>query len=241
METPKFIKVQGQSYVFNGEGTFVFYVPEKYFSTGLAVLEGEFVSLFGILSYAILNKEGKAVSGLHNFNFPALFMTKPDDIEIAKHIKLTKNTKEQDYRLLKYTNNGKIVVNYEIPVDAAVNLKAFYRAFQFGNIPNTVPYDEGQNYFLRNILLTENKYNVSLQLIGMVWSESCRALNDTSIPFRLSKSNDMTAYQMINIKDIPRDVSPFTAFTSETWDKALVSAIVTDKNEESPLEKIMMD
>jgi hypothetical protein len=51
----------------------------------------------------------------------------------------------------------------------------------------------------------------------------------------------MNEYRMVNIRDIPREVSPFTAFTSETWDKALVSSIVVGNNGESPLEKIMMD
>ena len=41
-----------------------------------------------------------------------MFLTKPDDIEISKKLVLTKNTPEQDYRILKYYKDGVIVNNY---------------------------------------------------------------------------------------------------------------------------------
>ena len=98
-----------------------------------------------------------------------------------------------------------------------------------------------QNYFLKKIQLTGNGYDVSLQLIGVVFSELCRSLKNNETSFRLSKNNDMNAYKMVNIREIPRNVSPFTALTSETWDEAVVNSIVTKSDKESPLEKIMMD
>lgn len=240
MPIPKFIREKDGGYAFNSEGTFVFYVPEKFFETKLAIFNGEFISLFGICSYAILDKNDKPTSGLHNFNFPAMFVTKPDDIEIIKNVKLTKNTDAQDYRVLKYHKDSMIVVSSEVVVDGG-NLDTWYRALQYGNIPNTIPYDRLQEFFLRNIELTENNYDVSLQLIGIVVSECARSSSDPSVPFRLSGSKDMTDYRMVNIRDIPREVSPFTALTSETWDKAVISSMIVGDNGESPLEKIMMD
>ena len=240
MEVPNFIKVKGQSYVFANDGTFKFFIPEKYFDTKLAEIQGEFVNLFGICTYAIYDKNDKPIGGLHNFNFPVMFLTKPDDIEISKKLILTKNTPEQDYRILKYYKDGVIVNNYEISENAD-NLDTFYRALQYGNLPNTIPYNELQEYFLKNIQLTGNGYDVSLQLIGVVFSELCRSLKNNETSFRLSKNNDMNAYKMVNIREIPRNVSPFTALTSETWDEAVVNSIVTKSDKESPLEKIMMD
>lgn len=240
MELPSFLKIKDQSFVFANDGTFKFFIPEKYFSTKLAEVQGEFVNLFGICTYAIYDKNDKVIGSLHNFNYPVSFLTKPDDIEVVKRLKLTKNTDEEDYRVLKYYKDGIIVVNYEISENAD-NLDTFYRAIQYGNIPNTVPYNELQEYFLKNIRLTGNGYNVSLQLIGIVFSELCRSMKDSSVPFRMSGTNDMTAYRMVNIREIPRDVSPFTALTSETWDKAVMNSIITKSNKESPLEKIMMD
>ena len=240
MNTPSFIKVKGDSYIFANDGTFKFYVPEKYFSNKLAEFVGECISLFGMLSYAIFDKNDKAIGKLRTFKFPISFLTKPDEIEIAKGITLTNNNKPDDYRILKYHKNGVIVVNYNIAEDAE-NIQRWYSALDTGALPNNLPYDELQNYFLRNVQLTGNKYGVSLQLIGVVISELCRSKNDIDTPFRMSDSNDMNAYQWISIKDIPRGTSPFTALQSEEWDKAVISSITTDSNRDSPLEKIMMD
>lgn len=240
MNTPSFIKVQGDSYVFANDGTFKFYVPERYFSNKLAEFVGEYVSLFGVLPYAIFDKNDKAIGKLRTFKFPISFLTKPDEIEIAKGITLTSNNKPTDYRILKYHKNGVIVVNYNIAEDSE-NIQRWYSALDTGALPNNLPYDELQNYFIRNIQLTGNKYGVSLQLIGVVIGELCRAKNDIDTPFRLLDSNDMTAYQWIAIKDVPKGTSPFTALQSEEWDKAVISSITTDANRDSPLEKIMMD
>lgn len=240
MNTPSFIKVKGDSYVFANDGIFKFYVPEKYFSNKLAKFVGECISLFGILPYAIFDKNDKAIGKLRTFKFPISFLTKPDEIEIVKGVTLTSNNKPTDYRVLKYHKDGVIVVNYNIAEDAE-NIQRWYSALDTGALPNNLPYNELQNYFLRNVQLTGNKYGVSLQLIGVVISELCRSRKDIDEPFRMSGSDDMNNYQWISIKDIPRGTSPFTALQSEEWDKAVISSITTDANKDSPLEKIMMD
>lgn len=240
MNTPNFIKVKDTSFVFANDGCFKFYVPEKFFDTKLAEPNGEYINLFGMLTYALFDKNDKPIGSLRTFRFPTTFITKPDDIEIMRDVKLTKNSKSQDYRVLKYYKDGVIVVSYDIVQDA-LNLDKFYKAVQYGNIPNTIDYYELQNYFIRNIQLTGNAYSVSLQLIGVVISELARSLKDSSVPYRLSNTNDHTAYQMANIRDIPQNVSPFTAITSERWDDAVISSITTKNTKESPLERIMME
>ena len=57
----------------------------------------------------------------------------------------------------------------------------------------------------------------------------------------MKNNDDMTAYQWIAIKDVPRSTSPFTAIQAEQWDLAVISSITSDNNKDSPLEKIMMD
>jgi hypothetical protein len=240
METPSFIKVKGDSYVFANDGCFKFYVPERFFSNKLAEFVGECIALFGTLPYAIFDKNDKPIKGLRTFRFPNTFLTKPDEIEIAKGISLTKNNKPEDYRILKYYKEGVIVVNYNIAEDAE-NIQRWYSALDTGALPNNIPYDQLQNYFLRNVQITGNKYSVSLQLIGVVIGELCRSKKDIDSPFRLEDNTDMTAYQWIAIKDVPRSVSAFGAIQSEQWDLAVVSSITTNSNKDSPLEKIMMD
>lgn len=240
METPNFIKVKGNSYVFANDGCFKFYVPEKFFNNKLAEFIGDCVSLFGVISYAIFDKNDKPIGKLRNFKFPALFLTKPDEVEIAKGIMLTKNNKPEDYRILKYYKDGVIVVNYNIAEDSE-NIQKWYSALDAGALPNNLNYNELQNYFLRNAQLTGNKYAISLQLMGVIIGELARSKKDIEKPFRMENSDDMNAYQWIAIKDVPRGTSPFTALQAEEWDKAVISSIITDVNRDSPLEKIMMD
>ena len=50
-----------------------FIFQKKYFTTKLAELNGEFVKLFGIYTYAIFDKNDKPIGGLHDFNYPVSF------------------------------------------------------------------------------------------------------------------------------------------------------------------------
>jgi hypothetical protein len=240
MDTPSFIKVKGDSYVFANDGTFKFFVPERFFSNKLAEFVGEYISLFGVVPYALFDKNDKPIGKLRTFKFPVSFLTSPDEIELVKGLVLTKNNSPEDYRVLKYHKDGVIVVNYNIAEDAE-NIQKFYSALDTAALPNNINYNELQNYFIRNVQLTGNKYGVSLQLIGVVMSELCRSRKDDSKPFRLENNPDMNAYQWIAIRDVPRDTSPFAAITSEEWDVAVVSSIMVDTVKDSPLEKIMMD
>lgn len=240
MQTPDFISVKGTSFVFNKDGWFKFFVPEKYFSGKLAQFVGENISLFGVIPYAIYDKNDKPIGKLRTFKYPISFLTKPDEIEVVKGLKLTKNNKVEDYRVLKYRRGGVIVVNYNIAEDAD-NIEKWYSALDTGSLPINIPYNQIQDYFMQNVLLTGNDYGVSLQLIGVVISELCRSKDDISKPFRLDNNPDQNAYQWIAIKDVPRDVSPFTALTNEEWDKAVIASITTKNSKSSPLEKIMMD
>jgi len=240
METPSFIKEKGNSFVFANDGCFKFYVPEKFFTNKLAEFAGEYVSLFGVIQYALFDKNDKPIGKLRNFKFPNCFLTKPDEIEKVKGLVLTKNNSPEDYRIFKYYKDGVIVVNYNIAEDAE-NIQKWYSALDTGSLPNNLNYDELQNYFIRNAQLTGNGYAVSLQLIGVVIGELCRSRKDIDKPFRLENNPDMNAYQWISIKDVPRGTSPFTAIQSEQWDDAIIASIMSDKIRESPLEKIMMD
>ena len=237
-DIPGFLAKKDHSIVFNGEGEFIFYVPEKFFDTKNAVVIGEYVSLIGILQYAVFDKNGKH-SGLKAFRLPTTFLTKPYTIEKMKDVQLTKNTEKQDYRALKYKKGDLIIVDENIAQDVA-HIEDFYRLFIYGHIPNTIKYDQLQDYFMDNMRLNGNSYGTSMQLIGIIISESCRASKDLSKPFRLSKSNDMNDYQMVNIRLIPKYTSPFASITSENWDDAVVNAIITPNTKDSPMERILM-
>ena len=50
----------------------------------------------------------------------------------------------------------------------------------------------------------------------------------------------MLDYKCINIRQVPKYVSPYAAITSENWDEAVVSAVMNDNKTYIPQEKIIM-
>jgi len=240
-DIPSFLKRDKDALLFdNTDGEFIFFVPEQYFDSKNAIVIGEYVNLLGILNYTITDKSGK-YGTLKTFNFPTVFLSQPTTIEKARDIKLTPNSKTQDYRLLKFSKGAKIVVSTKVPQDIA-NVEAFYQLFLItGNIPNTIAYDKLQDYFPKSIGLNGASYGISLQIFGIVISEMCRSVKDESIPFRLAKEKDMTKYNAISIKTIPKYISPYSSITSENQDEAIVNAIINKNISNSPMEKILMD
>ncbi|MGL5752486.1 MAG: hypothetical protein ACRCXT_18265 [Paraclostridium sp.] len=233
---PSFLKKDGDSLLFNGEGEFVFYIPEIYFDSKYALIVGEYINLLGVLDYAIFDSNGKS-SGLKPFRFPTVFLTKPGNMEKIKNTKLTKHTDSQDYRLLKYKKGDQIVVSTKVPQMVA-NVEEFYKLFTSGKIPTTIAYNELQNYFMENIRLNGEDYGMTIQLFGIIIGEMVRASAENSKLFRHTIMDNMTGYNMINIKDVPKYVSPFTSITSENWDDSVVNAILLDKHQVSPLEPL---
>ena len=63
---PGFLSRDGLSLIFNmADSNFIFYIPEKYFTTNTANIIGDTVSFLGILSYDVVDiKTGKSkISG----------------------------------------------------------------------------------------------------------------------------------------------------------------------------------
>lgn len=242
---PEFLKKKNDSLYYSGPGKFIFYVPEVYFDRKCAIIEGEFISLLGILDYTILKSDkDDPMKKLNTFNFPTRFYTKPGLMEKVKNLKLTNTMKPTDYRVLYYTDNNEdqIVVSTKVPQDVA-NVEDFFRLFvQTGNIPKTIPYDKLHEYFLESIRLNGGNYKISAQMFGIVVSEMCRDPHDLSKPFRLSSAinKDMKSFESVSIKDIPKFISAYAAITSENWDESVINAVMNKNETYSPLENIMM-
>lgn len=235
-DVPKFLKRDGESLLFNQEGELVFYVPEIYFERSYAIIVGEYINLLGVLDYAIFDAKGKH-SGLKPFKFPTVFLCRPGEMEKVKNIKLTEHVEPQDYRLLKFRKGDQVVVSVKVP-EMVANAEEFYKLFTSGKMPTTTRYDEIQNYFLENIRLNGADYGISVQLFGIIIGEMCRDPKDPSKLFRHTAMNNMTAYNMLNIKEVPKYVSPYTAITSENFDESIVSAVLNKNTKYSPMEKL---
>ncbi len=237
-KVPAFLKKDGDALLFNGEGQFVFYVPELYFDRGDAEIKGEYVNLLGILDYTIYNKNGSNI-GLKRFYFPTVFLTKPSRIEKSKNIRLKAAVEPQDYRLLIFEKDDAVVVSTKVPQNIS-NVEDFYRIFLTGKLPTTIPYDKLQDYFIDSIKLNGSSYGMSLQMFGIVVGEMCRDPKDPSRAFRLTKFTDPMSYRNISIKDLPKYISPNVSISSENWDLGVVGAIMNPNTTNSPLEKLIM-
>lgn len=237
MKIPSFLKIDGLSVLYNDTGTFNFYVPEKQFETSMAKFAGDYISLIGINNYAI-EKNGK-LGKLHKFYLPTRFECKPSEIEKLKGIKLTKDSIQQDYRVLKFTKGDPIIVSTKVAQEIE-NVESLINQFIItGNIPNTIPYDELQYYFIDNMEMNGNSYNLNLQMWGFIISEICRNPNDPTKSFRSMKSTNMNGYKSISVKDISRMDSPYSALSSENFDDSIVRATLSQNESDSPLEKIL--
>ena len=234
---PKFVKVSGDSVLYDDSGTFNLYVPERYFELKAAKYAGDIIELLGIANYAI-EKNGK-LGNLHEFYIPTVFSTKPHDVEKLKDVRLTKDSPKEDYRVLKYIKGDAIIVSTKVPQDIEYVELLIKMFIITGDIPNTIPYDRIQNIIIENMAANGNDYKVTLQLWGIIISEICRSVSNQEVPFRLSKSNNMNAYKSISIKDVSRMDSPYAAINTENFDVSMVRATLSDKESTSPLEKIL--
>ena len=146
---PLFVKRSGESILYNDDGEFRFYVPEKQFDLKVAKSVGDYISLLGIIPYSIEKNNKKGT--LKQFNQPTRFLTKPYEIEKIRGVKLLSTSKKQDYRILKYKKNDPIIVSTKVPQEIE-NVEILMNLFVItGNIPNSIPYDTIQNYFIDNM------------------------------------------------------------------------------------------
>lgn len=234
---PDFISMKGDSAIYSGDGEFIFYVPEKFFDLNVAFYAGEYINVLGVMNYSISKNGSKGK--LKDFIYPTRFLTKPYKIDKLKDVKLIATSKSQDYRALRYKNGDAIIVDINVPEDIK-NVEDFVNLFVItGNIPNTIPYDKLQDYFIQNIKYNGNNYNICLQIFGIVISELCRSTKDINTPFRLANESDMTNYSPISIKALAKIVSAYSSITSENIDDAIMHAAMNDKKVISPLERVL--
>lgn len=240
MAIPSWLKKDGESVLYNGDGYFAFFIPENHFlgkNSAKAIIEGDLVNIFGVLDYQLFDSKNKPKSPVRCFKFPSIFLTKPTSIEKVKNIKIVDWADSNDYRVLKYEKGSQIIVSTRVPQDLQ-NVEFFYSLFLRGNLPLSIPYEELHTYLSENIHLAGEDYGITNQLLGIVVSEMARDPNNLQKAFRNSKAEH---YKAIDIKDIPKFISAYSAITSENWDEAVINAIENKSTKDIPMEKILMD
>lgn len=250
MEVPSFLKLEGDSLVFNQDNKeLVFYVPEEFFNDKtkrpIAEVFGEDVSMIGLCSWAIIDANGKA-SPPKTFSFPTMMICSPYEIEKVKNLKLQNANEARDYRILHFRKGDRVIKEIRVP-QIVDNAEMFFKLVTVtSKMPETIPYDDIWELFMENAALNGFKYGLHSQLFGIIVSEICRDPSDLTKPYRLSnKSNQPTGYKTISIKYLPKFTSPYVSLTSENFDEAVRSSILMSDMDEkdipySPLEKVIM-
>lgn len=235
---PEYMKRVKDTIYFKGKGELIYYVPEKYFDTKNAIVEGEYVELMGIFNYDVFNASGKA-RGVKLFKYPMMFRCKPSSI--TKDEMILKGTKTlTKYRLLHFLDGSELICSTRIKKSIS-NSEKFIDLLIRGNLPENLPYDEIYKLIPENANMNGFKYPLNNQMYGIIVSELCRDPKDLSRPFRVTKSTNMTDYKSMPILQIPKYVSPYTSITSENADEAIANAIINKSKTDSPLEKVMMN
>ena len=74
-------------------------------------------------------------------------------------------------------------------------------------------------------------------------SQTLLPMLDEIVKMTETDMKDMNKYKPINIKMVPKYISPYTAITSENWDESVRAAVLMKGNSEntpeSPLEKVL--
>lgn len=247
-QVPNFLRLKDEKLLYDGDGELLLYVPDAYFTDSkepYAEIIGESVSTFGLIDWALVSPNGK-VGESKPFMLPTIFTCKPTSIEKVKDLSL-KGTKKRDYRVLHFKHDAEVISDINVAQFISNVMKLFNLLIVYaGKTPNTIPYDKIHEYLPKCMELNGSSFNLNMQIVGILMSESCRNPHNLAEPFRFSKMNDMTDYVQVSIKNLPKYISPYVAFTSENFDESLMAAVLnSDEAEENikhtPLEKVLMN
>ena len=248
MQLPNFLKQDGNALLYNGaEGTeLVYYVPDSFFNntskTAIAEVVGQYVSMIGVCSWTIVDKNGK-LGQFKPLRCPTMILCKPYKIEKEKEVTIG-TADPDDYRILHFKVGDEVLSQVRVP-QITENIELFFKMlFYTAKIPNSISKDDLLPLLLENADLNGFNYGVSYQLLGMPIAQLCRDPKDITKPSRLTSSKDPHDYKLINIKLYPKLISAYSAIVSENWDEALrASILLSDKDEAdipySPLEKVI--
>ena len=169
MNIPKFLRKEGNALLYNAkdDSTFVFYIPANYFNNTVKVpiaeISGEYVSSIGLFNWSIIDANGKR-GEIKPFNFPTMFICKPNSIEKVKQLKLD-NSDPDDYVLLKFKDGDEVISQTRVP-QLIDNVEMFFKmAILTAKIPTTIPYDELWKVFLESAKLNGFSYGTNILLL----------------------------------------------------------------------------
>lgn len=207
------------------------------FDDNLAEVKDDNVETIGFIEFKIWTNREKNEFILKKLIFPMTIVVNASTIY-----------KEGEYYCIDYFPNDIIIEKCIYALSATIgakNANGFLNLLTTGKIRPEKPEDLIE-IFKNAIKLNGVGMNVQSALIEGMIGELCRYSEDDTVPFRLALINKKTGkddFMMVNIKDLARLTSVFSAISFEDIKKSLeLSVLMTRNNSEqsiSPVETVL--
>lgn len=238
-----FLKDDGENIVFIGHYMEI-YIPESYFTTKLAEIEGALVKTFGLLPCIIKDKNDKIIVR-ETLNIPTTIILHFNDIYTTKTNPYTFEGSEPDtYRVLKFYKNDVIMLN--TVQKNSTNAELFMNQMCSGKIKN-VSYDKILDIWQKNLELNGINLGVPSSILEIIIAEIYRNPKNPNEKFskyiNASPKAPRSNYRSSNIREICSRNSTFAAITFEDFDTMMTASLNMNKYDkkqvESPIEKVI--
>jgi hypothetical protein len=220
------------------------YIPSEYFESSddkeIAYIYGAKMQTLGIFYFKIFTNE-KSTGKLHLLNMPV-------DLDINVYDFTEKSLKlegddEEKYHVFTYSKDDIILDNLNIIASASSVVKLI-KMVNLGKLPSSVAYEEIPGLYHNAMAISRSNLNAQSVLLEITIAELCRLKKNPLTTFRMfAGKNNYTKddFKIVNIRDIPKLSSTFTALIFERVHDAIVASVNMNrenvKEKVSPLEK----
>ncbi|WP_368880309.1 hypothetical protein [Proteus mirabilis] len=193
-------------------------IPKKNFEQGLSEITDSNIRTLGIFTASDIEDKNE-----FEFNYPLPILINMYDIDV----------KDDSIHIL-YEKNDIIIENMVsvVSVDDAIKFMNFFTQGKISGDPEVI-----LKMFRDNMIITGVGQEVPPELEEAMLSEMIRYSENHNIPFRLAKDAKPDQFDMINIKDISRVTSIFSAISFEDVKKSLLASVLMTrkKYDQSPV------
>lgn len=237
----KFIKSSGNDIVFIGHYLEI-YIPDRFFETGIARIDGGIIRTFGLLNCAVYDQKNNIISK-DIINLPTQIKLYLKDIE-SKRLTISDEIGEEVYRVVKYFKDDSVMQN-ALQADIG-NVEQFVGMLSDGKL-NYIPYNKILEVWEKNMMLNKMSLGVPSSILEMMIMEIYRDKKNPTYRFSNTLNKDpktsQYAYHAANIREMCSRNSTFAALTFEDMDAMITASLnmnrYNKKQVESPIEKII--
>ena len=227
---PELKRVKDQI-VFDGNYMEV-YLPKSYFKDlKVAYFSGKRITTLGVFMFRIFkDADNRQSYREHVFKCPAQIETLPGDIE-EQSLRVRDDDDEEALYVLKYFN-GDVFMDSVYILAHSSNVNMFTNLLINGKLPiSHIDYTDLLKLYIDCLSINKINLNAPSVIYEIIISELCRDRSDVYRSFRHrashGKTEDMSSksYVMVNIRNLSRFNSTFSALSFEDMTYSLVTSI----------------